>query len=144
MSARARQAWTASRRSLVVARTRKTGGMAEPELSATASGPERRALIRRESETLAHTRQQASLAHIAAESAHRAIGGGVAGASAMVVQVSTLMWMRTTLAYQYRYGSTTGGAVRALYAQGGVRRFYQGVLPALLQAPLSRFGDTAV
>jgi hypothetical protein len=33
--------------------------------------------------------------------------------------------------------------MRTLYRDGGVRRFYRGVLPALLQGPLSRFGDTA-
>ena len=30
-----------------------------------------------------------------------------------------------------------------LYAEGGVRRFYQGLPWALLQTPLTRFGDTA-
>lgn len=39
-------------------------------------------------------------------------------------------------------------AMRHLYADGGrglagVARFYRGVVPALLQAPLARFGDTA-
>ena len=34
-------------------------------------------------------------------------------------------------------------ALRTLYADGGVLRFYRGVLPALVQGPLSRFGDTA-
>lgn len=33
--------------------------------------------------------------------------------------------------------------MRTLYADGGVPRFYRGVLPALVQGPLSRFGDTA-
>jgi len=51
--------------------------------------------------------------------------------------------MRTTVNYQYRYGSTTIEALKHLYAEGGVRRFYRGVGPALLQGPLSRFGDTA-
>ena len=77
------------------------------------------------------------------ESMKRALGGGLAGAAAMVVQVTTLMWLRTTVMFQYRYGSTTGEALRNLYRQGGVRRFYQGIGAALLQAPLSRFGDTA-
>ena len=45
--------------------------------------------------------------------------------------------------YQYRYGTSTGEALRALYKEGGVRRFYRGVGPALFQGPLSRFGDTA-
>merc|ERR1712194_746633 len=36
-----------------------------------------------------------------------------------------------------------GDAFRNLYAQGGILRFYQGAFYALLQGPLSRFGDTA-
>jgi hypothetical protein len=82
------------------------------------------------------------------KSAGKALQGGIAGAGAMVVQVSTLMWMRTVMNYQYRHGTTTMHAIRTLYAQGGgglhgVLRFYKGFLPALLQGPLSRFGDTA-
>lgn len=45
--------------------------------------------------------------------------------------------------YQYRYGKSTTEALRILYNEGGVRRFYRGIGPALLQGPLSRFGDTA-
>ncbi|CBY33619.1 unnamed protein product [Oikopleura dioica] len=73
----------------------------------------------------------------------RALGSGGAGASAMVVQVCSLMWMRTIMNYQYRYGMSTAEAARILYKQGGIRRFYRGVGPALLQGPLSRFSDTA-
>jgi hypothetical protein len=51
--------------------------------------------------------------------------------------------MRTTINYQYRNGTTFPMALRTLYADGGIPRFYRGVLPALLQGPLSRFGDTA-
>eukprot|EP00096_Caligus_rogercresseyi_P016233 TRINITY_DN8825_c0_g1_i1.p1 TRINITY_DN8825_c0_g1~~TRINITY_DN8825_c0_g1_i1.p1 ORF type:complete len:276 (-),score=50.05 TRINITY_DN8825_c0_g1_i1:369-1196(-) len=75
--------------------------------------------------------------------ANRAFQGGTSGAMAMGIQVSTLMWMRTTMNYQYRYGMTTSSAMKALYASGGIRRFYRGFLPALFQGPLSRFGDTA-
>ena len=53
------------------------------------------------------------------------------------------MWLRTTINYQYRYGTTTGQALRTLYKEGGIPRFYRGLLPALVQGPLSRFGDTA-
>ena len=49
----------------------------------------------------------------------------------------------TALALQYRYGTTTSEALRTLYKEGGVVRFYRGLLPALFQGPLSRFGDTA-
>ena len=45
--------------------------------------------------------------------------------------------------YQYRNGTTFPVALRTLYADGGIPRFYRGVLPALIQGPMSRFGDTA-
>ena len=61
----------------------------------------------------------------------RALGGGISGAAAMVMQVSSLMWLRTTMNYQYRYGTTTKEAMKHLYKEGGVRRFYRGYLPAL-------------
>jgi len=69
--------------------------------------------------------------------------GGTSGAAAMTIQVCSLMWMRTTMNYQYRHGTSTTQAMRALWAQGGVRRFYRGIGPALFQGPLARFGDTA-
>jgi len=72
-----------------------------------------------------------------------ALGGGVPGAAAMGVQVTALMWLRTTMNYQYRTGATLAVAMRALYADGGARRFYAGYPAAMIQAPLSRFGDTA-
>merc|ERR1719412_1046062 len=53
------------------------------------------------------------------------------------------MWMRTTMNYQYRYGTTTIQAMKTLWSQGGIPRFYRGFAPALFQGPLSRFGDTA-
>lgn len=72
-----------------------------------------------------------------------AIRGGTAGAIAMGANVACLMWMRTTVNYQYRNGTTFPVALRSLYADGGIPRFYRGVLPALVQGPMSRFGDTA-
>merc|ERR1719361_536217 len=45
--------------------------------------------------------------------------------------------------YQYRYGGDLGSVVKKLWAEGGVPRFYRGLAPALIQAPVSRFGDTA-
>ena len=75
--------------------------------------------------------------------AKKALGGGLAGALAMVVQVAALMWMRTTINFQHAEGMSTLDAMSTLYAQGGIARFYQGWSAALLQAPLSRFGDTA-
>jgi hypothetical protein len=74
---------------------------------------------------------------------NRALGGGVSGAAAMFINVGSLMWLRTTVNYQYRYGTTTTEAFKKLYKDGGIPRFYKGVGPALIQGPLSRFGDTA-
>lgn len=76
-------------------------------------------------------------------SLQKALPSGAAGATAMGLNVATLMWLRTTVNYQYRYGTSTLVALRTLYAEGGVRRFYRGVAPALVQGPMSRFGDTA-
>ena len=72
-----------------------------------------------------------------------ALAGGIPGMAAMSVQVISLMWLRTTVNYQYRYGTSTMAAFRTLYRDGGIPRFYRGIGPALLQGPLSRFGDTA-
>jgi|UniRef100_A0A7S2V2G3 hypothetical protein len=86
---------------------------------------------------------QLSTSEILQKAANRALGGGIAGAMAMGVNVTTLIWLRTTMNYQYRYGTTTTEALKALYKEGGVLRFYKGYLPALVQGPMSRFGDTA-
>lgn len=53
------------------------------------------------------------------------------------------MWLRTTMNYQYRYGTSLSEALSTLYSQGGIPRLYQGLPFALVQGPLSRFGDTA-
>jgi hypothetical protein len=45
--------------------------------------------------------------------------------------------------YQYRYGTTTIQATTTLYEDGGWKRYYQGLSAALIQGPVSRFGDTA-
>lgn len=73
----------------------------------------------------------------------KALGGGIPGAMAMVLQVVLLMWLRTTINYQYRHGTSLSVTLTTLYSEGGIGRFYQGMGPALIQGPLSRFGDTA-
>ena len=45
--------------------------------------------------------------------------------------------------YQYRYGTSTTEALTTLYADGGFPRYYSGLTFALIQGPISRFGDTA-
>ena len=51
--------------------------------------------------------------------------------------------LRTVMNYQYRYGTTTTQAIHILYEDGGWTRYYQGLTAALVQGPVSRFGDTA-
>ena len=74
----------------------------------------------------------------------RGIEGGKAGGVAMGIQVCSLMWLRTTVNYQYKNGTNFRETIKILYNQGGIPRFYRGLTPALIQAPLSRFGDTAM
>lgn len=68
---------------------------------------------------------------------------GMYGAIAGSVQVVSLMWLRTIVNYQYRYGVSTSEAIRALYKEGGVGRFYRGMPLALIQNPLMKFGAVA-
>lgn len=87
--------------------------------------------------------QKKTLGRILLDASKRGLGGGLPGFVAGVVQVVTLMWIRTVVNYQCRYGSTFLGAVRTLHREGGVRRFYRGVSFALVQAPLAKFVSTA-
>lgn len=61
----------------------------------------------------------------------------------MVLQVLTLMPLRTIMNYQYRYGTSFQLTLHTLSAQGGPARYYAGLGAALVQGPLARFGDTA-
>lgn len=89
------------------------------------------------------TSNNMTLNQILIKAGKRGIGGGIPGAIAGAVQVLTLMWLRTIINYQYRYGTTFKGALQTLYNQGGIPRFYRGLWFALIQAPLSRFASTA-
>ncbi len=76
-------------------------------------------------------------------SLNAAIKGGASGSIAMVLQVILLMWLRTTVNYQYKHGVDSRTAFARLYQEGGILRFYRGVTLALLTGPIARFGDTA-
>jgi hypothetical protein len=89
------------------------------------------------------TSENLTLKEVLNKAGASALRGGTAGACAMGANVACLMWMRTTVNYQYRNGVSFPVALKTLYADGGIPRFYRGVLPALFQGPLSRFGDTA-
>lgn len=88
-------------------------------------------------------KKKRSLGDVLEQARKSALRGGLPGAAAMAIQVLSLMWLRTTVNYEYRYGGGMANALKTLWAEGGVPRFYQGLAPALIQGPLSRFGDTA-
>mmetsp|Transcript_18924 Transcript_18924/g.41691 ORF Transcript_18924/g.41691 Transcript_18924/m.41691 type:complete len:293 (-) Transcript_18924:48-926(-) len=85
----------------------------------------------------------AEFREIMSKASKKAFAGGLAGAGAQAINVFTLMWMRTIMNYQYRYGGSLREVVSKLYAEGGVPRFYRGLVPGLIQSPVARFGDTA-
>ncbi|EJK66298.1 hypothetical protein THAOC_12791 [Thalassiosira oceanica] len=70
-----------------------------------------------------------------------AVRSATAASMASVVSVVLLMWLRTSMSYQHVKGLSLKDALQELYAQGGVARFYRGMIPALCMMPLSRFGD---
>jgi len=86
---------------------------------------------------------QASFSEILKKAGRSGIGGGIPGFIAGIVQVLTLMWLRTVMNYQCRYGASFPQAFRILYSEGGIPRFYRGMSFALVQAPLARFVATA-
>jgi len=76
--------------------------------------------------------------------AKQAFKSGSAGFAAGICQVFLFMWLRCIMNYQYKHGGSFASTAAKLWAEGGIRRFYRGLIPwALLQGPLSRFGDTA-
>ena len=85
----------------------------------------------------------ATFSEILKKAGKSGIGGGIPGAIAGVIQVLTLMWLRTVVNYQCRYGASFSQTLKILYNEGGIPRFYRGMSFALVQAPLSRFVATA-
>jgi len=45
--------------------------------------------------------------------------------------------------YQYKHGGSFISVLSTLYREGGVPRFYRGIVPALVLSPMARFGDAA-
>ena len=71
----------------------------------------------------------------------KSLQSGISGAGAMTIQVSSLMWLRTTMNYQYKFGGQMIPTIKNLFKEGGILRFYRGYVPALMVAPIARFGD---
>ncbi|GMH94345.1 hypothetical protein TrST_g2692 [Triparma strigata] len=71
----------------------------------------------------------------------KALTSSVSAAKSSLLQVTLLMWTRTTMNHQYRYGGTFLTSLKTLTSSGGLPRLYSGLPFALLQVPLSRFFD---
>jgi hypothetical protein len=88
--------------------------------------------------------QSTSLVAILEAARQKAWRSGKAGLIAGVAQVLAFMWLRTTMNYQSKNGGSFPDTLRKLWAEGGIARLYRGLLPwAIIQTPLSRFGDVA-
>jgi len=92
---------------------------------------------------MSDTKEPPSMTEIMTKASKKALSGGIAGMAAQAINVLALMWMRTIMNYQYRYGGGLVDVTKKLYAEGGIPRFYRGLAPGLIQAPVARFGDTA-
>eukprot|EP00759_Apiculatamorpha_spiralis_P006837 PhF_6_TR14093/c0_g1_i2/m.22519 len=77
------------------------------------------------------------------QAALHAVHGGIAGYIAQTVNVISFMWLHTVMNYQYRNGGQLVTTTKLLYREGGIPRFYRGIVPALIYSPISRFGDVA-
>lgn len=83
-----------------------------------------------------------SVGELAAKAMQKAFKGGLAGFIAGIFQVLCFMWLRTIMNRQYYKGGSTLENAKELFMEGGVLRFYQGFGYAVIEAPISRFGDT--
>jgi Mitochondrial carrier protein len=84
-----------------------------------------------------------NLGKILRKACNKALGGGIPGAIAGVIQVVALMWLRTVINHQARYGTSFVQSMKFLHKDGGIPRFYSGLGFALIQAPVTRFVATA-
>jgi len=73
----------------------------------------------------------------------KALGTGKASVISAFAQVFSMMWLHTSLNYQYRYGGNLTSTLSKLYKEGGIGRLYRGLPIAMVQAPLVRFGMIA-
>lgn len=78
---------------------------------------------------------------IARKAFRAASAGGLSGAVAAATQVTSFMWLTTTISFQHRSGLSAREALRYLYTQGGVRRMYAGLTPTIAYGSLARLGD---
>ncbi|CAM9829981.1 unnamed protein product [Discosporangium mesarthrocarpum] len=73
---------------------------------------------------------------------HSSLESALTGAGATVFSVVSLMWLHTIITYQQKYGTKIVPTTISLWREGGIVRFYRGLVPSLAVVPFCRFGDT--
>ena len=63
------------------------------------------------------------------------------GITSGIIQVSSLLWLRTINNYQYKYGTPLIDTFKLLYKNGGFIRFYRGYVPSMFVASSCKFGE---
>jgi hypothetical protein len=81
----------------------------------------RRSSLRR-SRSITQEEQRPNMNQILIRAGKIGLGGGIPGALAGVIQVGSLMWLRTIINYQCRYGTTFSQAFITLTNEGGIAR----------------------
>ena len=61
--------------------------------------------------------------------------------NAMFIQISLLYPIRTVVNHQYTNGNNFLSSVKDLYKKEGIKRFYRGFIPGLIQGPMIKTGD---
>lgn len=67
---------------------------------------------------------------------------GIGGFKAKTIQIISLNWLKTIMNYQNNNGTSFKKTIKILYKEGGIKRFFLGITPSLIQGPIIRFGDT--
>jgi len=70
-----------------------------------------------------------------------AIQNSLAAALSELITAPLFAWLYTIMSYQHRHGGGLVQVSRALYADGGIPRFYRGLSAGLLRYPLERLGN---
>ena len=66
---------------------------------------------------------------------------GLIGLKISYLEICSLMWLRTIVNCQYKYGCDIKETLRMLNNEGGIKRYYRGFTLTIIYLPLLRFGD---
>ena len=76
------------------------------------ANPNKRLLSAAAASSISNNRSELTPSQAVQHALEKGWHGGKSGAMAMGINVCSLMWIRTTMNYQYRYGTTTKQAMQ--------------------------------